>query len=173
MTYTDKIQDFLEKNDYQIVQSFSTQSFDILQVHIPARKLEPVIEPINILYKCMYDENKSGIQYLVDGSDEDFIECSRYCIERFIALDIERVCERIYYDTSLIRFKIDEQNVSEKQFKSEFFKYQMSDEEQNMLAIVNMIIDSVESGAEFPVREEFDEEHFDSAYHNTKTFYGL
>ena len=173
MAYTDEIKDFLQKNEYQVIVSSEGENSDILNITIPQRKIEPVIEEINISYRCCYSDKESGIYYVVSSSEEDFIKCSPFCIQEFIELDISRICERIEYDSSLVCFKLSGKTVSEKEFKDSFFKYQLTEKEQKIIFILRLIIKSIEHNGEFPLKTDYNEEEYESAYNNAKSFFGI
>ena len=165
------IRKILEDKEYVVKVSYSSNESNVVTLETPERKLKPKVMGVYVLYGFgEINERGTGILYKSDIYN-DFIKCPIYCIKSFIKADIDKICDVIMYDKSMISYTLDNKRVDENDFYPAAFPYKHSEEELEKIEILESMLQEPEELVNGNNKEILNSKHYEEVMQHIKNFF--
>jgi hypothetical protein len=114
-----RVKSLLKKHGYEIYVSIDKDSQGVLKTFLPGRKETPIVEEMVISYFLDFKNNL--IEYTLNSTPGDPIDCKSYAFVHIIFADIEKMCQFYGYDTNLLGFYKDGLQLDKEEFEKAAF----------------------------------------------------
>ena len=165
------IKKMLQDKKYVVKVSFSSSKEKSITLETPERKLKPEVIGVYVVYEFgEFSDGRTGIFYKSDIYN-DFIKCPMYCVNSFIKADIDKICDILMYDKSMICYSVDQKEVDENTFYSRACKYNYSEEDLKKKKVIEEMLRDPEGCVDGSNEIITQSEYYEEAIEHIKNFF--